>query len=257
MRRPFVAGNWKMNGTRAEAARLVQAILAGLPAASHAEVAVCPPFILIPLVAEKLAVAATVALGAQNLSSEATGAFTGEISGLMLREYGCTYVIVGHSERRSLYGENDEMVARKFAAALEQRLTPILCLGETLAERDAGETEDVVARQLRAVLAFSGVKTFTSAIIAYEPVWAIGTGRTATPQQAQSVHAFIRGQLASADRPVADNVRILYGGSVKAANAAELFQQPDIDGGLIGGASLNAAEFLAICQAAAASEGSR
>jgi triosephosphate isomerase len=246
-----------MNGTRAEAARLVQAILAGLPAASHAEVAVCPPFILIPLVAEKLAVAATVALGAQNLSSEATGAFTGEISGLMLREYGCTYVIVGHSERRSLYGENDEMVARKFAAALEQRLTPILCLGETLAERDAGETEDVVARQLRAVLAFSGVKTFTSAIIAYEPVWAIGTGRTATPQQAQSVHAFIRGQLASADRPVADNVRILYGGSVKAANAAELFQQPDIDGGLIGGASLNAAEFLAICQAAAASEGSR
>jgi triosephosphate isomerase len=246
-----------MNGTRAEAARLVQAILAGLPAASHAEVAVCPPFILIPLVAEKLAVAATVALGAQNLSSEATGAFTGEISGLMLREYGCTYVIVGHSERRSLYGENDEMVARKFAAALEQRLTPILCLGETLAERDAGETEDVVARQLRAVLALSGVKTFTSAIIAYEPVWAIGTGRTATPQQAQSVHAFIRGQLASADRPVADNVRILYGGSVKAANAAELFQQPDIDGGLIGGASLNAAEFLAICQAAAASEGSR
>lgn len=244
-----------MNGTRAEASRLVQDILSGLPAGSHAEVAVCPPFILIPLVAEKLAAAAAVGLGAQNLSSEAVGAFTGEVSGLMLRDYGCKYVIVGHSERRSLYGEDDETVARKFAAALEQGLMPILCVGETLTERDADETENVVARQLQAVLKRTGVKAFASAIIAYEPVWAIGTGRTATPQQAQSVHAYIRGRLASADGPVADNLRILYGGSVKGANAAELFREPDIDGGLIGGASLNAAEFLAICQAAAASEG--
>lgn len=257
MRRPFVAGNWKMNGTRAEASRLVQDILSGLPAASHAELAVCPPFILIPLVAEKLAAAGAVALGAQNLSSEAGGAFTGEISGLMLRDYGCKYVIVGHSERRSLYGEDDETVARKFAAALEQGLTPILCVGETLAEREADETEKVVARQLQAVLERNGIKAFASAIIAYEPVWAIGTGRTATPQQAQSVHAFIRGRLASADRLVADDLRILYGGSVKGTNAAELFREPDIDGGLIGGASLNAAEFLAICQAAATSEGQR
>ncbi len=244
-----------MNSTRAEASRLVQDILVGLPASSRAEVAVCPPFILIPLVAEKLAAGSTVALGAQNLSSETAGAFTGEISGLMLRDYGCKYVIVGHSERRSLYGEDDETVARKFVVALEQRLTPILCVGETLAERDAGTTEDVVGRQLQAVLALNEIKAFASAIIAYEPVWAIGTGRTATPQQAQSVHAFIRAQLAGADRTVADNLRILYGGSVKAANAAELFREPDIDGGLIGGASLNAAEFLAICQAAAASEG--
>ena len=256
MRRPFVVGNWKMNGTRAEASKLVQDILNGLPAVSHAELAVCPPFILIPLVAEKLA-AAAVALGAQNLSSEAVGAFTGEISALMLRDYGCKYVIVGHSERRSLYGEGDETVARKFAAALEQGLTPILCVGETLAEREADETEKVVARQLQAVLERNGIKAFASAIIAYEPVWAIGTGRTATPQQAQSVHAFIRDRLASADRPVADDMRILYGGSVKGANAAELFREPDIDGGLIGGASLNAAEFLAICQAAATSEGQR
>ena len=197
MRRPFVAGNWKMNGTRAEASRLVQDILSGLPAASHAELAVCPPFILIPLVAEKLAAAGAVVLGAQNLSSEAGGAFTGEISGLMLRDYGCKYVIVGHSERRSLYGEDDETVTRKFAAALEQGLTPILCVGETLAEREADETEKVVARQLQAVLERNGIKAFASAIIAYEPVWAIGTGRTATPQQAQSVHAFIRGRLAS------------------------------------------------------------
>ncbi len=256
MRRPFVAGNWKMNGTRAEASRLVQDILSGWPAASHTEVAVCPPFILIPLVAEKLSAAGQqVALGAQNLSSEAVGAFTGEISGLMLRDYGCQYVIVGHSERRSLYGEDDETVARKFAAALEQGLAPILCVGETLVEREGDETEKIVARQLQAVLERNGIKAFAGAVIAYEPVWAIGTGRTATPQQAQRVHAFIRGQLASIDRAVADDLRILYGGSVKGANAGELFRQPDIDGGLIGGASLNAAEFLAICQAAAASEG--
>lgn len=257
MRRPFVAGNWKMNGTRAEASRLVDDITSTLPMASHAEVAVCPPFILIPLVAEKLAAGGALALGAQNLSSEAVGAFTGEVSGLMLRDYGCQYVIVGHSERRSLYGEDDHTVARKFAAALEHDLTPILCVGETLAERDADETENVVARQLQAVLERNGVKAFANAVIAYEPVWAIGTGRTATPQQAQSVHAFIRGRLALADRVVADGLRILYGGSVKGANAAELFREPDIDGGLIGGASLNAVEFVTICQAAAGSEGSK
>ncbi|MDX1489326.1 MAG: triose-phosphate isomerase, partial [Acidiferrobacterales bacterium] len=244
-----------MNGTRAEASRLVQDILGGLPAESHTEVAVCPPFILIPLVAEKLIAGGLLTLGAQNLSGESVGAFTGEISGLMLRDYGCKYVIVGHSERRSLYGEDDETVARKFAAALEQGLTPILCVGETLTQREADETEKVIARQVQAVLERNGIKAFARAVVAYEPVWAIGTGRTATPQQAQRVHAFIRGRLASADRPVADDLRILYGGSVKGANAAELFREPDIDGGLIGGASLKAAEFLAICQAAATSEG--
>ena len=189
--------------------------------------------------------------------SEKGGAFTGEVSALMLRDYGCKYVIVGHSERRTLYGENDATVARKFSVALEQGLVPILCVGETLAERDADETEKIVARQLRAVLEANGIEAFTGAVIAYEPVWAIGTGRTATPEQAQSVHAFIRGELSQANRTVADNLRILYGGSVKAANAAELFKEPDIDGGLIGGASLDATEFLAICEAAAASEESR
>ena len=246
-----------MNGTRVEARNLVEEILAGLSAGKRAEVAVCPPFILIPLIAEQLAAAGTMELGAQNLSSEKAGAFTGEVSALMLRDYGCKYVIVGHSERRTLYGENDATVARKFTAAFEQGLVPILCVGETLAERDANETENIVARQLRAVLEANGIRAFASATIAYEPVWAIGTGRTATPEQAQSVHAFIRGELSQADPAVADNLRILYGGSVKAANAAELFREPDIDGGLIGGASLDASEFVAICEAATASEESK
>ena len=249
-RRPLVAGNWKMNGTRAEAGVLVDAILHGMPAAVRYEVAVCPPFILIPLVAERLAPMAAVVWGAQDLDIRASGAYTGAVSGPMLWDYGCTYVIVGHSERRTLYGEADTTVAAKFGAAQSAGLTPILCIGETLEEREAGVTESVVKRQLDTVLNAHGVKSFERAVIAYEPVWAIGTGRTATPEQAQEVHRFIRHRLASADDSIAEKMRILYGGSVKGDSAKTLFQQQDIDGGLIGGASLKADEFLSICQAA-------
>ncbi len=249
MRRPLVAGNWKMNGSRAESAALVEAIRKGVPAGSRAEAAVCPPFILIPLAAEKLAGSAVV-WGGQDLSAHKSGAYTGEVSGPMLKDYGCTYVIVGHSERRTLYGENDALVAEKYAAAQTAGLIPILCVGETLQEREANQTESVVARQLDAILDRHGIAGFKNAVIAYEPVWAIGTGKTATPQQAQDVHRFIRGRLAARDKAVADNVRILYGGSMKGGNAAELLAQPDIDGGLIGGASLQAEEFLTICRAA-------
>lgn len=249
-RRPLVAGNWKMHGTRAEAASLVDGIVRGLRADAGVEVLVCPPFILIPLVAEKLA-GTKVSWGGQNLDTHPSGAYTGEVSGPMLRDHGCTYVIVGHSERRAYYGETNEIVAEKFGAAQAAGLVPILCVGETLDEREANRTESVVAAQLGAVLAKHGAAKLARSVIAYEPVWAIGTGRTATPEQAQEVHAFIRGRIESHDAGVAGNIRILYGGSVKAANAAELFRQPDIDGGLIGGASLKAEEFLAICHAAA------
>lgn len=252
-RRPLVAGNWKMNGTRAQAAVLVDAILRGIAAADCYEVALCPPFILIPLVAERLPRIATVVLGGQDLDIRALGAYTGAVSGPMLRDYGCTYVIVGHSERRTLYGEADGTVAAKFGAAQSAGLAPILCIGETLEEREAGVTEKVVKRQLDTVLSAHGVKSFDRAVIAYEPVWAIGTGRTATPEQAQEVHRFIRRTLAAADNPIAEKVRILYGGSVKGDNAKTLFQQEDIDGGLIGGAALKADEFLNICRAAEAS----
>ena len=249
MRRPLVAGNWKMNGSRSESAALLDGVKKGVSAASRAEVAVCPPFILIPLAAEKLAGGAVV-WGGQNLSVHKSGAYTGEVSGPMLRDYGCTYVIVGHSERRTLYGENDALVAEKYAAAQTAGLVPILCIGETLQEREANQTEAVVARQLDAVFDISGVGSFANAVIAYEPIWAIGTGKTASPQQAQDVHRFIRGRLAASDKAVAENVRILYGGSMKGGNAGELLAQTDIDGGLIGGASLQAEEFLSICRAA-------
>jgi len=248
-RRPFVAGNWKMNGSRAESAALLDALKAGISSASKAEVAVCPPYILIPLAAEKLAGSA-VAWGGQNLNVNKSGAFTGEISGPMLKDFGSSYVIVGHSERRTLYGETDAVVADKYGAAQANGLVPILCVGETLAEREANQTEAVVARQLDAVMAKHGVASLKNAIIAYEPVWAIGTGKTATPQQAQDVHRFIRERIAKQDKTVADGVRILYGGSMKGSNAKELIGQPDIDGGLIGGASLVADEFLTICRAA-------
>jgi len=218
--------------------------------ASKAEVAVCPPYVLIPLVADKLAAANGVAWGGQDLNVNKSGAFTGEISGPMLKDFGCKYVIVGHSERRSLYSESDEVVAEKFGAAQAAGLMPILCVGETLDEREAGTTENVVARQLDAVINKHGIASFKNAVIAYEPVWAIGTGKTATPEQAQAVHAFIRKKLALADKAVADGIRILYGGSMKGSNAKELIGQPDIDGGLIGGASLKADEFLQICRAA-------
>lgn len=250
-RKPLVAGNWKMNGTRAAAAELVARIVRGVASLGEVEVAVCPPFILIPLVAEQLrAAGGRVQWGGQNLDAHAGGAYTGEISGAMLQDFGCTYVIVGHSERRTLYGETDPIVAEKFAAALAAGLTPILCVGETLAEREAKQTEAVVARQLTAVLDRHGAAGLARATVAYEPVWAIGTGRTAAPQQAQDVHRFLRAEIAAHDAEVAAKVRILYGGSVKGANARELFSQPDIDGGLIGGASLQAEEFLTICRAA-------
>lgn len=249
MRRPLVAGNWKMNGSRTESAALLDGIRKGISAASRAEVAVCPPYTLISLAAEKLA-GSPVVWGGQNLSVHKSGAYTGEISGPMLRDYGCTYVIVGHSERRTLYGETDAMVAEKYGAAQAAGLIPILCVGETLHEREANQTEAVVARQLDAVLDKHGIGSFKNAVIAYEPVWAIGTGKTATPQQAQEVHRFIRSRLTPKDKTVAENTRILYGGSMKGGNARELLAQADIDGGLIGGASLQAEEFLTICRAA-------
>jgi len=249
MRQPLVAGNWKMNGTRDGAQRLVQDILQGLKAGHKAEVLVCPPFVHLADAARALK-GGEVLLGAQDLCAEDNGAYTGEVSGAMLKEFDCRYVIVGHSERRSLYGEGDAQVARKFMAAQKAGLTPILCVGETLAERDAGETPQVVTRQLEAILDTAGIAAFARAVVAYEPVWAIGTGRTAKSGQAQEVHALIRGLLKVRDVKISDAVRILYGGSVKASNAVELFAMPDIDGGLVGGASLDAREFLAICTAA-------
>ncbi len=249
MRQPLVAGNWKMNGSRDSAVKLAEAILQA-PDRASAEVLLCPPFVYLADVARTLK-GSGVALGAQDLCAEENGAFTGEVSGTMLRDFDCGYVIVGHSERRALFGETDAWVARKFMAAQKAGLTPVLCVGETLSEREAGTTSAVVSRQLKAVLDAAGIAAFAKAVVAYEPVWAIGTGRTAKSDQAQEVHALIRGLLAAEDAKIAAATRLLYGGSVKAANAAELFGMPDIDGGLVGGASLDAAEFLAICAAAA------
>ncbi|MCP5279273.1 MAG: triose-phosphate isomerase [Thiobacillus sp.] len=247
MRRKLVAGNWKMHGTLAENDALLSGILAGMGGVK-ADMAVCVPFPYLAQVQAKLSGSA-VAWGAQNMSQHAKGAYTGEVSAPMLKDFGCAYVIVGHSERRALYGESDEVVAEKFAAAQSAGLTPILCVGETLDERENGVTEQVVGRQLDAVVAKSGVAALAKAVVAYEPVWAIGTGKTATPEQAQAVHAFIRGKIRALDAAVAEGLVIQYGGSMKPGNAAELMGQPDIDGGLIGGASLNPEEFLAICRA--------
>jgi triosephosphate isomerase len=247
MRRKLVAGNWKMHGNLAENEALLSGLLAGMGDVK-AGVAVCVPFPYLSQVQAKLSGSA-IALGAQNMSEHAKGAFTGEVSASMLKDFGCAYVIVGHSERRALYGESDAVVAEKFAAVQAAGLTPILCVGETLEEREGNVTETVVGRQLDAVIAKSGVTALAHAVVAYEPVWAIGTGKTASPEQAQAVHAFIRSKIRGLDAKVADGLVIQYGGSVKASNAVELFAQPDIDGGLIGGASLNAEEFLAICRA--------
>ncbi len=249
MRQPLVAGNWKMNGSTASARELLAGIKAGVAGVAKCEVAVCPPYVYLPLAREEL-VNTRIAWGAQNLSTEAVGAFTGEISAAMLLDLGCTYVIVGHSERRTLYGEDDERVATKFAVARAAGLKPILCVGETLEEREQGITEAVIARQLDTVIAAHGAAALAAGVIAYEPVWAIGTGQTASPEQAQEVHAFIRGRIATHDAGVANDLRILYGGSMKPGNAMELMAQPDIDGGLIGGAALVASDFLGICQAA-------
>ncbi len=235
-----------MHGSLAENAALLSALK---PALAGIDAVVCVPFPYLAQAQAELA-GSSIAWGAQNLSQHSKGAYTGEVSASMLRDFGCRFVIVGHSERRSLYGESDQQVAAKYIAAQAGGLTPILCVGESLEEREAGTTEQVVARQLDAVIAAAGVGSLANSIVAYEPVWAIGTGKTASPEQAQAVHAFIRSKIAGLDSAVANDLVIQYGGSVKAANAAELLAQPDIDGGLIGGASLNAEEFAAICRAA-------
>ncbi|HLV18338.1 MAG TPA: triose-phosphate isomerase [Pseudomonas sp.] len=249
MRRPLVAGNWKMHGTRASVAELIRG-LRQLALPVGVEIAVIPPALYITQVVMGLEGKA-IGVGAQNCAVEPMqGALTGEIAASQLADSGCAYVLVGHSERRQILGESEAMLSRKFAAAQACGLVPILCIGETLAQREAGKTLEVVQRQLGSIIEQLGVGAFSRAVVAYEPVWAIGTGLTATPEQAQEVHASIRSQLRTESAEVARGVRILYGGSVKAANAAELFAMPDIDGGLIGGASLNADEFGAICRAA-------
>ncbi len=251
MRTRLVVGNWKMHGSLDANARLLDALKAGLQAVRGATVAVCTPFPYLAQVSAALA-GSSIAWGAQNVSEHDAGAYTGEVSGAMLREFGCRYAIVGHSERRGLYGEDDARVAARFAAAQRAGLTPILCVGETLEQRERGETESVVERQLSAVVAVAGASALASAALAYEPVWAIGTGRNATPQQAEEVHAFIRAWVAKRSNETAAGLTLMYGGSVKPGNARELFAMPDVDGGLIGGASLVAEDFIAICAASVA-----
>jgi triosephosphate isomerase len=249
MRERLVAGNWKMHGNLVENKALLDGVVAGLSGVQGMRAAVCVPYPYLFQV--QFALQNTPILwGAQNVSQHEKGAYTGEVSTTMLRDFGCTMVIVGHSERRALYGEDDATVAAKFVAAQQGGLLPVLCVGETLGEREKGITSQVVERQIQAVVDKAGLEAFKRCVIAYEPVWAIGTGKTATPEQAQEVHAFIRGLFAPLDADLAANLIILYGGSVKGSNAAQLFGMPDIDGGLIGGASLNVDEFVAICKAA-------
>jgi triosephosphate isomerase len=238
-----------MHGSFVANARLLEALKAGLKQAEGLGYAVCAPFPYLAQVSLALS-GSPIAWGAQNISEHDSGAYTGEVSGAMLKEFGCRFAIVGHSERRGLYGEDDRRVAAKLVAAVRAGLTPILCVGETLEQRERSETENVVGRQLDAVLGAAGVAALANAVLAYEPVWAIGTGRNATPQQAQEVHAFIRARLAERDQELAQRVTIMYGGSVKPGNARELFAMPDVDGGLIGGASLVAEDFIVICAAA-------
>jgi triosephosphate isomerase len=249
MRKKLVAANWKMHGSRSMADALMDDIVKGT-SGSDTEVLILPPYPYLAQLVDKYGTSG-IGFGAQDVSEhQGQGPYTGEISAQMVADVGCRWALVGHSERRHHHSESNEKVARKFAAVLAAGLTPVLCVGETLHQREAGDTMDVIHQQLHAVLTLNGIKAFGTALISYEPVWAIGTGKTATPQQAQEVHAFIRSQLAQEDAMIARLTRLLYGGSVKAANAAELFAQPDVDGGLIGGASLVASEFLAICNAA-------
>ena len=251
-RTPLIAGNWKMHGSLASCEALATALKGGIGETSQASILLCPPPVYIEAVGRWLA-GSPIHLGAQNLAEYAdSGAYTGEVSGRMLKDLGCEYVIVGHSERRALFGEDDDTVAAKFSAAQGQGLIPILCVGELLEERETGMTEDVVGRQVQSVMSSAGVAAFADAVVAYEPVWAIGTGRTASPQQAQQVHGFIRGLIARQSDIIAAELRILYGGSVKGSNARELLAMDDIDGGLVGGASLDAPDFLKIFEAAAA-----
>ncbi len=248
MRTPLIAGNWKMHGTRASVRELIDGIRARQNPAAATELLVLPPFPYLHGVAELLE-GSGIGLGAQDLSERHSGAFTGDVSAAMLRDCGCRYVLVGHSERRALHGEDDATVAAKFEAAVQGGLRPVLCVGESLNERQQGQTEAVVRRQLGAVLERTGIAAFTHAVLAYEPVWAIGTGHTASPAQAQAVHALLRSQLAHESATIGGQVRILYGGSVKADNAPDLLACDDIDGGLIGGASLEAASFMSIAEA--------
>ena len=248
MRTPLVAGNWKMNGSRESVKELINGVVEGAKSLSGVEVAVCPPFIYIADVTAATE-GSNVQVGSQDACTELKGAFTGETSIEMIKDFGCKYAIVGHSERRTLYGETDEIVAEKFSVVKKAGVTPIFCIGETLEEREAGVTEEVCARQIDAVFAVDGDNAFEGSVIAYEPVWAIGTGKTATPEQAQDVHAFIRQHLAKRNADIAEKVQILYGGSMNPANAKELIAQADIDGGLIGGASLKADDFMAVCKA--------
>ena len=248
MRRKLVVGNWKMHGALAQNAVLLDAVRDGMSRITGVECAVCVPFPYLAQAQQKLS-GSSVKWGAQNVHQLDKGAYTGEVSAAMLRDFECTYVIVGHSERRASYGESSQLVAEKFLAAQQAGLTPILCMGETSQQRESGITETVIVEQLDALIQLGGVSALCNAVVAYEPVWAIGTGKTATSAQAQAVHAFIRQRVAVQDGQVASALCILYGGSVKANNAAELFAMPDIDGGLIGGASLVADEFLAICRA--------
>lgn len=251
MRTKLVVGNWKMNGNLSDNESLLSALIPQVGGLSGVAVGVCVPFPYLSQV-QLLLRNTSIVWGAQNVSHRASGAFTGEVSGQMLTDFGCGYVIVGHSERRALYAEGDDVVADKFIAAQAVGLIPILCVGETLAERQSGITEEVVARQLSVVVARAGIAAFEKAVIAYEPVWAIGTGQTATPEQAQAVHAFVRSSLKNQDASIAERLLILYGGSVKAGNAAQLCSLPDVDGALVGGASLNAQEFADICRGAIA-----
>jgi triosephosphate isomerase len=248
MRRKLVVGNWKMNGSRTSNAVLLSEIVAGL-AASGAASAVCVPAPYLAQCQSQLAGSA-LGWGAQDISAHASGAYTGEISAAMLQDFGCSHVVIGHSERRAYHGESDAQVAAKTVAALAAGITPIVCIGETLAQREAGQTDAVVAQQLGAVLAAISADDVAKLVLAYEPVWAIGTGKTATPQMAQDVHQVLRAQLAAKNAVAAAGVQILYGGSMKPENAKELMAMPDIDGGLIGGAALKAADFLAIIHAA-------
>lgn len=249
MRRKIVAGNWKLHGSRQFATDLVSDLVASLPV-DGVEVVILPPLPYLGELVEAFEGRA-IAFGSQDVSSNEKGAYTGEVSAAMLAEVGARFGLVGHSERRQYHNETSELVARKFAAALHAGLAPVLCVGETLEQREAGQTEQVIAAQLAPVLALVGPAGFQHAVVAYEPVWAIGTGRTASKEQAQQVHAFMRGEVAKLDARIADSLPILYGGSVKPDNAGELFAQPDVDGGLVGGASLVAADFLAIATAAA------
>ncbi|MBY6186303.1 triose-phosphate isomerase [Marinobacter hydrocarbonoclasticus] len=258
LRRPMVAANWKMDGSQQLATELFDKFQQLKD--DSVEVVLCPPSIYLDSV-QKLHEAnrealsdCLVRLGGQNLSHHEFGAYTGEISGKMLKEFGCNYVIIGHSERRRMYGETSDIVADKFAMAQKMGLTPILCVGESLPAREANRTFEVIAGELDAVIKKHGTLAFDNAVIAYEPLWAIGTGKSATPEQAQEVHAYIRRRLSEVSPYIGENIRILYGGSVKASNAADLFAQPDVDGGLVGGASLNASEFTTLCRIASEAE---